>query len=165
MTIILVCHNMALSVWISHNLWKCDISDPILTLFLISECHQFFFYEIVIYFIALPLIAQTASIFQLTLEHNGVTLTLLAASQKPLVQLYPPKFAIYQITAIFIIWPWGDFMTFVITYKHYYQWPWVVQLCFKWKRGPVLTICYIFQHFFLFIAGWFLRDRYLSYVT
>ena len=93
-----------------------------MTLFIISECHQlFFFCEIVIYFIALPLIAQTASIIQLTFEHNGVTLTLLAASQKPLVQLYPPKFAIYQITAIFIIWPWGDFMTFVITYKHHYQ--------------------------------------------
>ena len=90
MTIIIVYHNLALRVCISHNLWKCDISDPILTLFLISECHELFFCEIVIYFIALPLIAQTASIFQRKCEHNGVTLTLLAASQKPLVQLYPP---------------------------------------------------------------------------
>ena len=98
MTIILVCHNSALRVCISHNLRKCDISDPILTLFLISECHQLFFCEIVIYFIASPLIAQTASIFQLTFEHNGVTLTPLAASQKPPVQLYPPPPPILQYT-------------------------------------------------------------------
>ena len=96
MTIIMVCHNMALRVCMFNNLWKCDISDQILTLFLISECHQLFFCEIVIYFIALPLIAQTASIFQLKFEHNGVTLTLLAASQKPLVQLPSQNFAIYQ---------------------------------------------------------------------
>ena len=84
-----------------------------MTLFLISECHELFICEIVIYFIALPLIAQTASIFQLNFEHSGVTLTLLAASQKPLVQLYhtPPP-PILQYT---IIWPWGDFMTFATT--------------------------------------------------
>ena len=99
-----------------------------MTLFLISECHELFFCEIVIYFIALPLIAQTASIFQLTFEHNGVTLTLLAASQKPLVQLYPPPPPILQYT---IFWPWGDFMTFATTYIHHYQWPRVVHLFFK----------------------------------
>ena len=98
-----------------------------MTLFLISECHELFFCEIVIYFIALPLIAQTASIFQLKFEHNGVTLTLLAASQKPLMQLYPPP-PILQYT---IIWPCGDFMTFATTYIHHYQWPRVVQLFFK----------------------------------
>ena len=106
-----------------------------MTLFLISECHELFFCEIVIYFIALPLTAQTASIFQLKFEHNGVTLTLLAASQKPLVQLYPPpqkkNLQYTKKTAICVVWPWGDFMTFATTYIHHYQWPRVVQLFFK----------------------------------